>query len=680
MKLKNTMELKRINKFIADSGITSRRKAEELILQGRVSVNNQVVTELGYRINSDRDEVFIDGEKIKIKKNTYYLLNKPKGTVSTTSDEKNRKTVVDLIKTREKIYPIGRLDYNTTGVLLLTNDGDFSNLLTHPKNKVPKKYEVRLDRDLEKKDENKLLKGIMIDRRKGRFKYIVYINHKERKVVEVECVEGRNHFVKKMFEAFSQADGTITRRFGGTGLGLAICKQLLTMMGSELKVESQEGKGSTFYFTIPFEKAVLKEAPKVFKELRGVKALVIDDNVTNRLILCHYLDSWGLVVEQADHGNLALSMLREKNDQDSPYEIVFLDIQMQGMDGLALSRAMAKEPGLAQIPRILITSADQLKPSEKEAAGISACISKPYNQTLLHDTLLKILHTQQEPTVFEKLSQRPLDAHGMSFAGSKFSLLVVEDNVVNQKVALGQLKKLGLSADVANNGEEVVAKTAGQDYDLVLMDCQMPVMSGYEATEAIRMREKEQGLERSCIIAMTANAMAGDREKCLAVGMDDYIVKPVSLETLQTVLMQWLPARNDKRNSEVNSMTDDTHTDSLPVLDKEVVNSLKEIMEEDFEDVLREYLNESLCLLREIHEAIEQENVEVFVRASHSLKSSSANIGAMQVSAIAERLEQAGRSGRIDVEKTSLTDLNNAYDRARNALDCELQKTATIRG
>jgi HPt (histidine-containing phosphotransfer) domain-containing protein len=144
--------------------------------------------------------------------------------------------------------------------------------------------------------------------------------------------------------------------------------------------------------------------------------------------------------------------------------------------------------------------------------------------------------------------------------------------------------------------------------------------------------------------------------------------------------MQWLPARNDKRNSEVNSMTDDTHTDSLPVLDKEVVNSLKEIMEEDFEDVLREYLNESLCLLREIHEAIEQENVEVFVRASHSLKSSSANIGAMQVSAIAERLEQAGRSGRIDVEKTSLTDLNNAYDRARNALDCELQKTATIRG
>ncbi|MCZ6703131.1 MAG: pseudouridine synthase, partial [Ignavibacteria bacterium] len=159
------MELKRINKFIADSGITSRRKAEELILYGRVSVNNQVVTELGYKINPDRDEVFIDGERIKTKKNAYYLLNKPKGTISTTSDEKNRKTVVDLIKTREKIYPVGRLDYNTTGVLLLTNDGDFSNLLTHPKNKVPKKYDVRLDRDLEKKDEKKLLTGIMIDRR-----------------------------------------------------------------------------------------------------------------------------------------------------------------------------------------------------------------------------------------------------------------------------------------------------------------------------------------------------------------------------------------------------------------------------------------------------------------------------------------------------------------------------------
>ena len=193
--------LTRINKFIADSGITSRRKAEELILQGRVSVNDSVIVNLGYRIDPDRDKVFIDGERIRTRSNVYYLLNKPRRVISTTSDERNRNTVVDLINTKEKIYPVGRLDYNTTGILLLTNDGEFSNLLTHPKNKVPKKYEVRLDRELDERDKLKLIKGVMIDRKKGRFLNINQSNPTERKLVEVECVEGRNHFVKKMFEA-----------------------------------------------------------------------------------------------------------------------------------------------------------------------------------------------------------------------------------------------------------------------------------------------------------------------------------------------------------------------------------------------------------------------------------------------------------------------------------------------
>jgi 23S rRNA pseudouridine2605 synthase len=193
--------LTRINKYIADSGITSRRKAEDLILQGRVSVNNLVIDNLGYRINPDRDQVYIDGERIRIRRNVYYLLNKPRGVISSTDDEKNRDTVVDLINTKEKIYPVGRLDYNTTGVLLLTNDGEFSNLLTHPKNKVPKKYEVKLDRELDEQDKLKLINGIFIDRKKGRFISVKFINPTDKKFVEVESVEGRNHFVKKMFEA-----------------------------------------------------------------------------------------------------------------------------------------------------------------------------------------------------------------------------------------------------------------------------------------------------------------------------------------------------------------------------------------------------------------------------------------------------------------------------------------------
>ncbi|MEJ2493395.1 MAG: pseudouridine synthase [Ignavibacteriaceae bacterium] len=197
------MELTRINKFIADSGIASRRKAEELILQQRVTVNTKVISSLAFKIDPDKDIVRIDGEKIELKRNVYYLLNKPKGVISSTHDEKSRRTVVDLIKTKEKIYPVGRLDFNTTGVLLLTNDGDFSNLLTHPKNKVPRKYVVKLDKELVEEDRMKLLRGIIVEKRKGRFKKIKLVNIKDRSNIEIECVEGRNHFVKKMFNALN---------------------------------------------------------------------------------------------------------------------------------------------------------------------------------------------------------------------------------------------------------------------------------------------------------------------------------------------------------------------------------------------------------------------------------------------------------------------------------------------
>ena len=193
--------LKRINKFIAESGLASRRKAEEFINQGRVSVNEKIVNSLSYTINPDKDIVKVDGEIIRPKRNIYILLNKPKRVISSTNDEKNRKTVVDLINTKEKIFPVGRLDYNTTGVLFLTNDGDFSNLLTHPKNKIVRIYQVKLNKGLEEKDRLKLLSGLLIDRKKGKFTNVRFPKKNDRKFVEVECIEGRNHFVKKMFGA-----------------------------------------------------------------------------------------------------------------------------------------------------------------------------------------------------------------------------------------------------------------------------------------------------------------------------------------------------------------------------------------------------------------------------------------------------------------------------------------------
>jgi len=189
----------RLNKYIADSGLCSRRNAERYILEGRVTVNNKTIIDLACKINDDKDEVLVDGEKIKPKRHIYFLMNKPKGVITSTKDEKNRMTVVDLINSNEKIFPVGRLDYNTTGVLILTNDGDFSNLLTHPKHKIRKVYSVSLSRDLNKDDEQKLLQGVYINGRKGKFEKINIPNIKNPKLVEVTAVEGRNHFVKDMF-------------------------------------------------------------------------------------------------------------------------------------------------------------------------------------------------------------------------------------------------------------------------------------------------------------------------------------------------------------------------------------------------------------------------------------------------------------------------------------------------
>lgn len=208
---KSSRMMIRLNKFLADSGVASRRKAEEFILQGRVAVNGELIKELSFKVDSDKDTVSFDGENISPKRHIYFLLNKPRGVVTTTNDEKKRDTVTDLIKTNEKIFPVGRLDYNTTGVLLLTNDGEFSNLLTHPRNNVPRTYEVILDRPLEETDQDKLLKGVYIDGVRGKFKSMVFPKKSSRKRVNVVTVEGRNHFVKNMFKTLGYSVTALNR-------------------------------------------------------------------------------------------------------------------------------------------------------------------------------------------------------------------------------------------------------------------------------------------------------------------------------------------------------------------------------------------------------------------------------------------------------------------------------------
>ena len=217
--------LTRLNKFISECGISSRRKSEELILQGRVAVNNKVVAELSYKVDPEKDMVEVDGEKIIPKRHVYFLLNKPRGFITSTSDEKSRRTVVDLIKTKEKVFPVGRLDYNTTGVILVTNDGNFANLLIHPKHKVPREYEVRLDRPLDEEDRSKLLNGIYLSGKKGWFTGLKFPDKNKRRTVVVTAEEGRNHFVKNMFKSLSYNVISLNRRsFAGIKADIPVGK------------------------------------------------------------------------------------------------------------------------------------------------------------------------------------------------------------------------------------------------------------------------------------------------------------------------------------------------------------------------------------------------------------------------------------------------------------------------
>ena len=201
----------RLNKYLADCGIGSRRKVEEFILQGRVEVNNKLIIDLAFKVDQEKDEVRVDGERLIPKRHVYYLLNKPKGVITSTDDEKNRQTVIDLIDTKENIFPAGRLDYNTTGVLILTNDGDFANLVTHPSNRIPREYEVWIDRQLEEKDRGKMLKGVFIEGKRGKFTKIVFPKRNNFSIVTVTAIEGRNHFVKNMFSALGYTVTALNR-------------------------------------------------------------------------------------------------------------------------------------------------------------------------------------------------------------------------------------------------------------------------------------------------------------------------------------------------------------------------------------------------------------------------------------------------------------------------------------
>jgi PAS domain S-box-containing protein len=353
----------------------------------------------------------------------------------------------------------------------------------------------------------------------------------------------------RLFHAFTQADASTTRKFGGTGLGLAISKQIVAMMHGEIGVQSELGKGATFWFTARLAKqhGLVRAAPDYGRDLFDLRVLVVDDNATNRQILRHQIFAWKMQKGSAASGYEALKILRAAVAAGKPYDVALLDMQMPEMDGLTLARAIKADPAIARTRLIILTSLGHVMTTkELKEIGIDAYLIKPVKQSRLFDCLVDAVGQTKAEYIFTKpakLVVLPADL------AAKARVLLAEDNAVNQKVALAQLKKLGYKADAVANGLEVVESMGHVPYDIILMDCQMPEMDGYEATQHIRKREDETVIPgrpkpHVHIIALTANAMHGDREKCVAAGMDDYISKPMRESDLRAALERWAIARH----------------------------------------------------------------------------------------------------------------------------------------
>ena len=344
-----------------------------------------------------------------------------------------------------------------------------------------------------------------------------------------------------LFAPFTQVDGTTTRKYGGTGLGLAISKQLVELMGGRIGVKSNEGSGSTFWFTATLEKrsGSNRVTDKKLGNLQNIKALAVDDNETNRLLLAALLKSWGCRFEMSHDGTHALELLRRASASGAPFEVAILDMAMPGMDGVELGRRIKADPSIVETPMIMMSSMEgAANESNVKEMGFSGYLNKPVRQSELFDLLATVLGRAAVTENRRIVNIPEINAVPVS-EKQDIQILLVEDNPTNQVVALAMLKKLGYKAKVTSNGREAITALQNMRYDIILMDCQMPEMDGFEATRRIRQGESGRKYINVPIIAMTAHAMKGDKELCLEAGMNDYLAKPVKSQELSKLIAQW---------------------------------------------------------------------------------------------------------------------------------------------
>jgi len=475
---------------------------------------------------------------------------------------------------------------------------------------------------------------------------------------------------ERLFEPFSQADASTTRRYGGTGLGLAICRRLVEAMHGRIGLDSALGDGSTFWFEIPLPIApteqVHPQAPPA--SLPGLRVLVVDDNETNRLVLKSQLQAWRMLPDVAADGASALARMRKAADTGHPYAVAVLDMCMPGMDGLQLAQAVAADAALAPTRVMVLTSAMHTDQERARKVGVRQCLTKPVRHSELYDALMRL--TAPEVTAAATAVQGSVSspADPEHFRGR---VLVVEDNQVNQLVAQGILTKLGYLVDVAADGLQALTALDASAYSAVLMDCHMPRMDGFAATAEIRRRE---GVSRHTpIIAMTAGAMTEDRDRCLDAGMDGFVSKPVDVTALERVLDGHIGTPQAAYPSATAAPGHDRPGEDGHALaiDPARLDLLRQLGPADggalLTAVVSAFLQEAPARLASLRSAVDAGGGRPLAEAAHQLKGSAANIGATTVAALCEQLEIAARAGDT-LAFGLLHQLETELDRASRAL------------
>ncbi|MBJ6798769.1 response regulator [Geomonas propionica] len=478
---------------------------------------------------------------------------------------------------------------------------------------------------------------------------------------------------ERIFEGFSQADNSTTRKYGGTGLGLTIARQLVELMGGDIGVDSEPGIGSTFRFTLKLHREALQRGEGPDRtSLGGYRAIIVDDNSTNLSIMHHELHAWGINADMADNGATALQLMRRAAEETARHDFAILDMQMPGMNGIELARAIKSDPELVQTKLLMVTSVGQYG-DEKDAirAGIGCYLSKPVRQSRLYNAIIDLLGVGMSRAAQPQTGAEQGPAVALSAA-----VLLVEDNPVNQDVATAMLEASGCRVSVANNGAEALDDVAQRDFDLIFMDCQMPIMDGYAATRAIRERERTapEGKRRT-IIALTAHAMRGDREQCFAAGMDDYLTKPFTQAQMVAMLQRWITAPPPCREEQTmpgaeepvstgGAAAADDHSDVDPSLLDEIRALQLPGKPDLLAKVVGSFMKSSPLLVASMREGLAAGDPQGVRQAAHTLKSSSASLGCLGLSDTCRLLELLTVEGTLEGAEPLLRQIEARHQKA----------------